>query len=235
MNMNAARLLIASAMLPAIATAGVLDDLVDKTKDRVEHTIADPLSKGASPPVDGAAAASEPHESGTAAASTAAGVQGAQIDGVRLGMRLDEALQQLREHGFTMRRPSAASPKLGVTVKGRGPMPDGLAPAQITLRSMNDVVYWVNKTASYIPGRMSKPVHLATLRNRLRETHTDRFDTRYSETALNGELLHFDDTSPPPYNRRILTPHASVALNEGRGMLMFRITMEWKDLVGANW
>ncbi len=150
-------------------------------------------------------------------------------------MPLAEALQQLREHGFKMRRPSAASPKLGVTVKGRGTTADGLAGAQITLPAMKDVVCWINKTASYIPSRMARPVDMKSLRERLRETYTQRFDTLYSQTMQNGELLHFDDTSPPPYNRRILTPHASVALNEGRGMLLFRVTLEWKELVGATW
>jgi hypothetical protein len=164
-------------------------------------------------------------------------IRNVEIDGVKLGMPIDEALKKLKKQGYKMKPPSQNSKLTGVTIEGRGSTDDGSGLIKIMIRHMNGIVYQYDKNVTYLLNRMPVGSSVSSLQEKYQAEFVKKFTgVRYEETAANG-IRHFDDGSPPPYNRKISTPHARVTLvaAESAGRFVANIGVEWKSLVGASW
>jgi peptidoglycan hydrolase-like protein with peptidoglycan-binding domain len=165
-------------------------------------------------------------------------IKNAEVDGVRLGMQIEEALKHLADHGFKMEQPSQPSKLTGVTIEGRGTTADGLGWIDVLIRHMNGIVYQYDKTVGYRYDRLPENTSFADLRQKYQDEFTGILaGSRYSYTEPNGRM-HFDDSSPPPYSGKIRSPHASIFLtnpNNHSGRFTAKLHLEWKQLVGADW
>jgi peptidoglycan hydrolase-like protein with peptidoglycan-binding domain len=165
-------------------------------------------------------------------------IKNVEIDGVRLGMPIEAALTRLAEHGFKMEPPSQNSKLTGITIEGRGTTADGLGWIEVLIRHMNGIVYQYDKTVGYRYNRLPENTSFADLRQKYQDEFTGILaGSRYSYTEPNGRM-NFDDSSPPPYNRKITSPHASIILSEANnntGRFNAGIHIEWKQPVGADW
>jgi hypothetical protein len=169
------------------------------------------------------------------------GVKQAVVDGVKLGMAGEEALALLKSNGYELDKCASpensanepcSSSKLGVTVQGT----KSQGYEKVTIRTMNNQVYWFSKRITYIPGRnLPDGQSTSDLQEDYYDKYSEVFSTRYFDQYGSQPTYHFDDESPPPYNRKLTSPHATLSLNGRRGTLIVGIDMEWKGLVGAAW
>jgi len=163
-------------------------------------------------------------------------VKSTKIDGIILGMPIEDALKSLAVNGYEMGMPSQQSKMTGITIEGQGIEPDGSGYINITIRHMNGIVYWYQKTVAYLLKRLPEGTTVADLERRYRADFVDRFaGARYSETLMGA--IHFDDESQPPYNRKITSPHARIVIGEAKrsGRFSAQINIEWKEPVGLSW
>ena len=176
---------------------------------------------------------------GTAPAGSHSGIRAAEIDGVRLGMGVNEAVSALQERGFKLdgcesdTSGRCSDPKLGTTIGGK--IPRSATGEQVVIRHMDGVVYYYNKTLQYYQGKSIPEGHtVESLKQEIYDKYSALFQARYSDEVQPGDH-QFDDETPPPYNRKVDTPHASLGFSGRRGALSVGITMHWKNLVGASW
>ncbi len=212
---------------PISLYADLWNDVVEKSRDVASDIVGD--------------VAEQVSGNSSAVDQGADGVKAADIDGVSLGMGTEEANAVLESNGYELDRCASQensntklcySDLLGVTVKGE----KSGGYEQITYRHMDGKVYWFSKRITYIPRRhMPKDKSIADLKQDYYDKYTQVFDTRYFEQYGTRQTYHFDDEAPPPYNRKLTSPHAVLTLNDGRGTLIVGIDMEWKGLVGASW
>ena len=164
-------------------------------------------------------------------------IKNLELDGVRLGMPIDVALKQLAEHGFAMEQPSQPSKLTGITINGRKNTADGAGWIKIMIRHVNGIVYQYDKNVDYLLDRLPEGTSVSDLRQKYHDEFVGKVSgARYSYTEPNGRM-HFDDSSPPPYNRKISSPHARVILSEATkaGRFHAGIDIEWKQPVGVDW
>lgn len=164
-------------------------------------------------------------------------VQHAEIDGIKLGMPVDAALQLLRERGYKMEQPSQFSKLTGVTIHGQSEETDGSGWIKIMLRQRNGVVYQYQKEVTYMLNKLPAGTSAADLEQRYHTEFTGKFSgARYSHAAPNG-WQHFDDSTPPPYNRKVTSPHALVLVGviKRSGRFMATVNLTWQELVGLSW
>ena len=173
-------------------------------------------------------------------------VKNAEVDGITLGMAIQTALARLAEHGFEM-YPVAGkkpSPMSGVTIEGKGVTADGAGWIKVFVYHMDGVVYRYQKTATYFLDRLPQGLTDSDLRNTYHDRFTGIFNGARYQYTDQKKHMHFDDSSPPPYNRKITSPHATVYLSEASGRSgkkykyvrwNARIILDWKGLVGASW
>ncbi|WP_169546090.1 hypothetical protein [Sneathiella aquimaris] len=169
------------------------------------------------------------------------GVVNAIVDGVGLGMTHENAVAALQSKGYKLGKcaePGKSvqkpcfSAKFGTTIKGARKQ----GYEKLSVRILNDKVYWLSKRVTFIPGRnLPDGQTVSTLKQDYYDKYRALFDAEYFHQYGKQPIYHFDDTSPPPYSRKISSPHAVLSLNEGRGTLIVGIDMEWKELVGAKW
>lgn len=166
-------------------------------------------------------------------------VRRVEVDGVKLGMPIDKALENLAAHGFKMGPPGAVNKITGVTIEGRGATADGSGYITVSIRHMDGIVYWYDKTVAHLQDRLPDGITIAGLEQKYRKEIPEMFaGARYQDSEFSGTVLSFDDESKPPYNRKITSPHARVSFSKGRsntGRVGYSITFEWKARVGANW
>ncbi len=186
------------------------------------------------------AAATIPAVRKTAADYSAAAtgvIQNVEIDGIRLTMPIEQALQKLAEHGLNIGPPSRPSRLTGVTYIGHETTVDGAGWIKVMVRQMNGVVYQYDKNVMYLLDRLPADITVSDLQQKYHDEFVGRVDkARYIYTDAAG-TMHFDDSSPPPYNRNINSPHARVKIIEGKKGERFHagFSIEWKTSVGANW
>jgi hypothetical protein len=169
------------------------------------------------------------------------GVAKAVVDGVGLGMTQENAVAALQSKGYKLgkcAKPKTSlqkpcfNAKFGTTIKGARKK----GYEKLSVRILNDKVYWLSKRVTFIPGRnLPDGQTVSTLKQDYYDKYRALFDAEYFHQYGKQPIYHFDDTSPPPYSRKISSPHAVLSLNEGRGTLIVGIDMEWKGLVGATW
>lgn len=218
----------------------VTDQVISSDSENVEETANQSTSKQ---PKNEVATSDPTAESAGDGNKGSYGVRNAVVDGLSLGMPTDEALNALKANSYQL--DNCASPEnrnnkqcmsdlLGVTVKGTRP---GRTGEDVTVRFMNDTLYFFNKRLKYWEGRngnVPEGHSIASLKQEYYDKYTNVFETTYFHKY--NDTYHFDDQSPPPYNRKITTPHAVLTLQGGRrGDLIVGIDMEWKELVGASW
>ena len=218
----------------------VTDQVISSDTENAQDSVNQSTSKQSNNEVATSASTTEPAGSDNMESD---GVRSAVVDGVRLGMPIDEALNALKANQYQL--DNCASPEnmngkqcfsdlLGVTVKGTRP---GRTGEDVTVRFMNSTLYWFNKRLKYWEGRngnVPEGQSIAGLKQEYYDKYTNVFETTYFHKY--NDTYHFDDQSPPPYNRKITSPHAVLTLQGGRrGDLIIGIDMEWKELVGASW
>jgi len=167
-------------------------------------------------------------------------VRNAQIDGVKLGMPIEKALSELKQRGYEMEAPGHPRPQTGVTVKGKGTTADGAGWIEIMLRQMDGKVYQIKKDIGYLTSRLPEDLTVATLHEQYWQELTSPFSGARYEHPVQNRGIHFDDISPPPYNRKVTSPHAEVFIspsgqNYYGGRWGASVDFHWKDLVGADW
>ena len=162
-------------------------------------------------------------------------IRNAKVDGVKLGMPIEQALAQLKTHGYKMEQPSQPSQLTGVTIQGRGTTEDGSGWIDVMIRHMDGVVYQYNKSVNY--RKFPAGTTASSLHTKYQTRFVDRFsDARYHYKAPN-KRIHFDDQKPPPYGGIITTPHVQVYMSDPQAISSFvaNIDLTWKDPVGAEW
>jgi len=180
-------------------------------------------------------------------------VRNAAIAGVRLGMSMDEAVAALEAKGFELHKFSERclghdtdqdNPcyrrTTGVTLERiSGPSLFEGGFSELTVRLKDDQVYWIRRVDSFLLDRLPDDFDLQGLPKKYRTDYFERFsDASYHAqgTAGRSHIHDFDDTTPPPWNSFITSPHAQVAVGEpGRGRYTSTIEMHWKELVGLEW
>ena len=166
-------------------------------------------------------------------------VRNAEIDGVKLGMSIGQALTALEQHGYEMETPGQPSTITGVTVEGRRTTADGTGWVNIMLRQIDGKVYQIKKDIGYLIERLPEGLTTATLHEQYQQELTAPFAGARYEYAQNNRAVRFDDMSPPPYNKRITSPHAQVRVappvQSHSGRWTAGVDLNWKDLVGADW
>jgi len=199
--------------------------MVPETNDTVLDTVTN-KSEAATSPASGAG------KSPPGATNT---IKSVEVDGVRLGLNIDEALKNLTAHGYDMKAPGPYSKLTGVTVEGRGTTLDGNGYVNVTIRQMGGIVYWYQKEVGYLINRIPDGESASSLTERFQKEIPGLFaGARYTETEWSG-AIHFDDESQPPYARKITSPHARVVVNDRSGRVGYMLTIDWKEPVGANW
>lgn len=99
------------------------------------------------------------------------------------------------------------------------------------------IVYQYEKNVTYMLDRLPEGTSVSSLQQRYHDEFVGKVaGARYTYTAANG-WMHFDDSSPPPYNRKITTRHARIILSEAKkaGRFAAGMSIEWKQPVGASW
>lgn len=179
-------------------------------------------------------------------AAYAASVKEANVDGIKIGMPCQEALVVIKAAGYAVNErtvdcvgsikddsTSSSKAKMGTTLKFRKRgLPD------LMLRHIDGKVYQVQKQTTYITSRLPKGVNKENLVQDAKEKYSRMFGQVREETKVGGSLtIHFDDEAAPPYNRKIMSPHATISVYESRrgGQFVITIDTHWKQLVGANW
>jgi hypothetical protein len=179
-------------------------------------------------------------------ASYAASVKEANIDGIKIGMTCQNALAVIKTAGYTVNEKStdcvgsikddstsSSKAKMGTTLKFRKRgLPD------LMLRHIGGKVYQVQKQTTYITSRLPEGVTKENLIQDANQKYSTMFGQVREETKVGGSLtLHFDDEAAPPYNRKIMSPHATISVFESRrgGQFVITIDMHWKQLVEADW
>lgn len=169
-----------------------------------------------------------------------AGIQNADIDGAKLGMSFDDAINNVEANGYKLTSPAECVEKpndisnpcydkeAGVHVelyKGDGRSTN----VKVNLWQINGTVYRISRNALY-QGSTDKTVDSV-----IRE-----FDTAYGGgykldggASNRGATIEYDDETPPPYSRDIKTPHAKVSVKGGRGFRIIEVLI-WQDAVGAS-
>ena len=184
------------------------------------------------------AAATPTLGAGTSSSGDTNAIKNVEVDGVRLGLNIDEALNNLTAHGYDMKAPGPYSKLTGVTVEGRGTTPDGNGFVKISIRQMGGIVYWYQKEVGFLMNRIPEGESASSLAKRYQKEIPGLFaGARYTETEPSG-AIHFDDESQPPYARKITSPHARVVVLDGNdrsGRVGYMLTIDWKEPVGANW
>jgi len=210
----------------------VLEDVRESTSDiTLAESQASPAQSGVSDVVIESA-----NPAATQAGGTGDIVTSTEIDGITLGMPIEDALNSLAANGYEMGMPSQQSKLTGITIEGKATEPDGSGYIEITIREMNGIVYWYQKSVAYLLNRLPEGTTVQDLEQRYREKFVDRFaGARYSDTLMGA--IHFDDESQPPYNRKITSPHARIVIGENKrsGRFSAQITIEWKEPVGLSW
>jgi len=237
-------LLVPLLAFDASTTHGFLDSVIDKAKQATDELVNEtagkliedqPATSEQPPP---ASNPSQPPDLN--ASKTSEVVRNAQIDGVKLGMPIEEALSELKRRGYEMKVPSQPSALTGVTVKGKGTTSDGAGWIEIMLRQMDGKVYQFKKDIGYLTSRLPDDLTVAKLHEKYRRELTSPFSGARYEYPVKNRGIHFDDMSPPPYNRKVTTPHAQVLVhpsgqNYYGGRWGASVDLHWKDLVGADW
>ncbi len=228
----------------ATTTHGFLDSVIDKAKQATDELVNEtagkliedqPATSEQPPPASNPSQAPDLNTSKTSEV-----VRSAQIDGVKLGMPIEEALSELKRRGYEMETPSQPSALTGVTVKGNGTTSDGAGYIDIMLRQMDGKVYQFKKDIGYLTARLPEDLTVATLYEKYHQELTSPFSGARYEHPVQNRAIHFDDMSPPPYNRKVTSPHAEVFIipseqNFYGGRWGASVNMHWKDLVGADW
>ena len=93
-------------------------------------------------------------------------IQNAEIDGVRLGMPIKQALEQLTEHGLNMGPPSRTSKLTGVTYLGHSTTVDGAGWIRVMIRQMNGIVYQYDKNVMYLLNRLPADISVSDLQQK---------------------------------------------------------------------
>lgn len=201
---------------------------VSETSDEVLDTVAN----------NSGAAAGFTSGTGESSSGDTSVIKNVEVDGVRLGSNIDEALKNLTAHGYDMNAPGPYSKLTGVTVEGRGTTPDGNGFVKVNIRQMGGVVYWYQKEVGYLIKRIPEGESASSLTERYQKEIPGLFaGARYTETEPSG-AIHFDDESQPPYARKVTSPHARVVVLDGNdrsGRVGYMLTIDWKEPVGANW
>ena len=238
-------LLVPLLAFDASTTHGFLDSVIDKAKKTTEEVVNETTGKliedqqatSEQPPP---ASNSSSQASDLDALKASEVVRNAQIDGVKLGMPIEEALAELKRRGYEMETPSQPSALTGVTVKGKGITSDGAGRIEIMLREMDGKVYQFKKDIAYMTGRLPEDLTVATLHEKYHRELTSPFSGARYEHPVQNRGIHFDDISPPPYNRKVTSPHAQVLVapsdqNYYGGRWTASVDFHWKNLVGADW
>jgi len=185
-----------------------------------------------------AAATAVPSQSGAASVGKGSGtgvVANAEIDGIKMGMPISEAIARLKAKGYKMESLRAEHPIAGGKVSGKGSTADGAGWINVYLRYKDGVVFEYNRQVGYLSDRIPPDSSAEALANSYRNEFNRAFaNAKYSYTDKRG-VMYVDDASAPPYNRQISTPHARLNVSGG-GSRFNRfnavLNMQWKDPVG---
>ncbi|MDZ7829772.1 MAG: hypothetical protein U5K33_09905 [Halofilum sp. (in: g-proteobacteria)] len=189
----------------------------------------------------------------SASVETARTVRNATIAGVGLGMSMEEAVAALEATGFELHRNNdrclghaddednpCYRRTTGVTLERiSGPSLFEGGFSEMTVRLKDDQVYWIRRVDSFLVRRLPDDFDLQGLAEKYRTNYFERFSgARYQGQGTGGRshIHDFDDTTPPPWQGLITSPHAQVAVGEpGRGRYGTTIELHWKGLVGLEW
>ncbi len=170
-------------------------------------------------------------------ASDAGVIKNADIDGVKLGMEINQALHNLQSQGIKMGAPGPSSKLTGVTIKGDGKTADGMGWVKVMIRQIDGRVYQYEKTVGYLLKRLplGDGTDVDDLEKRYKDAFISKFsNSRYSYSSPYGNI-DFDDETQPPYNKKVTSPHITARVSAENGRFTANINMHWKKLVGANW
>ena len=85
---------------------------------------------------------------------------------------------------------------------------DSTASSKVWLHHVNWVVYWIREMTILLKNTL-----IPSLVTKYKETFKGRYSNE--NVGSRSEHLDFDDKNPPPYNRKINSPHATVQIDAG--------------------
>jgi hypothetical protein len=172
---------------------------------------------------------------GTASANDGV-IESFELEGVHMGMNLDDAIAALTRNGFDMSAPRPPGALVGIRVDGKKVTDDRKGSISILLSSIDGTVYQIQEQVQYWPGRLPEGQTMETLGQTYRERFLKPFENaKYQSEMPNGRIA-FDDKTAPPYQKPSITPHAEVLVSSG-GRQGFGAVLDitWKERVGASW
>jgi hypothetical protein len=191
-------------------------------------------------PVVGAKVAAAPVKPATPApvsAGKGGAVRSAELGGVRLGMPIAEALDNMRKHGIEVAAPLDGGKSGSGNIKGQSTTPDGAGWIKYAGVYKDGVVYQFQETVGYLGERL--PLGDGTTAEQIEQHYRDEFNGKFSGAPYTSKdyagRQHYDDESRAEFSGLTRTPHAYVLVGHSRGGRISAMAyMEWKKVANAK-
>lgn len=183
-----------------------------------------------------AVAAVQPATPAPAPAGNGGAVRNAELGGVRLGMAVAEALDNMRKHGIEVREPLDGGKSGSGKIQGRTTTPDGAGWIKYDGRYKDGVVYQFQEAVGYLAKRL--PLTDGTTAEQIEQHYRDEFSGKFSGARYTSKdyagRQHYDDESRADYSGLTTTPHAYVLVENSRGAVNAMVYMEWKKVANVK-
>jgi peptidoglycan hydrolase-like protein with peptidoglycan-binding domain len=191
-----------------------------------------PTKSKAAASANGASQTEKTHQK---AQSSGGVVANAEVDGIKLLMPVTDALEILKAKGFEMDALRPEHPVAGGRSTGRADTEDGAGRIKVRLSYKGGVVFEYHRQVLYLADRIPAGGSPESLADKYRQEFDGIFaKAKYAHADSRGNF-HVDDVSPPPYDRKIFSPHAKFFVSQpGNPRFIANVDLAWREAVGIE-